>query len=527
MTTHRPRRFARTAARNVGGVIVTGLLSMVLPLALASPANAARLKTISIADAAIVEGDTGHVDLAFKVTWTGPKGGNPVTVSYATADGSATAAGSDYTSGSGTISLPSGCRCNTITVPILGDTTSEGTETFSVNLSTAVNAVIGDGHAVGTIYDNEGDPSFVVLDASANEASGALSFSVWLTHATAVTETVDYATADGTAVAGSDYMASSGKLTFAARVTSMSATVPLLDDSTNEADETLSLNLSNASRALDDPQAIGTIVNDDAEPTISIGDATAAENDGQLAGTISLSAASGQEVDVDYATTDGTAIGGTDYTATIGTAVIAAGQTTAEVDVPLTDDALYEGDESLIVDLSTPYNATILDAEAAGTITNDEPLPAAAIGDASLPEGNTGPTAASFTVTLDRASAFTTTVDWTTADGTAAAGSDYAAANGTVTFDPGITWQLVSVNVIGDAVKEFDETFTVELANPSEATIAGASGTATIVDDDRTATAVTVKVREARTKLSTKGVLEAAQSESQVAVSLLKNKGTK
>jgi hypothetical protein len=516
-----------TFGRSIAGAVLVGLIATIVPLSLATPAFAARAKTISVADASLVEGNAGQQNMSFKISWSGAKGQGAVSVSYATADITATA-GSDYTAKSGVASLTSGgCRCATITVPILGDTMSEGTETFAFNLSNPVNATINDGQAIGTIIDNEGPPSLVVLDASADENAGPLSFSVVMTSSSGSTQTVDYATADGTAVAGSDYTATSGTLTFTSGQTTKTVNVPVTNDALDEADETLTLTLTNSTIAVTDGTGLGTITNDDPEPTISVADASVAENAGPLSFTISLSTASGQEVDVDYTTTDGTALAGSDYTATSGTAVIPAGQTSVQVDVPVTNDATHESDEGLTLDLSSPYNASIVDAQAAGTITNDDAVPAASIGDTTVDEGNLDLTPATFDITLAGASDSTVTVDWATADGTANVITDYILASGTATFLPGETTQQVSVDVVGDVLKESDETFTVVLSNPNGATIDTGTGTATITNDDRTFAALTLKVRKTATKVSAKGVLEAAAPGAQVAVSLLKRKAAK
>src|SRR5262245_58625706 len=451
--------------RSVATLAVVGILTTLAPLIHALPAQAAKVKVIKIADASIVEGDAGTKSLDFRVTWTGPKGG-AVSVSYATADGSATA-GSDYTAKSGSVSLPNGCKCGTISIPIKGDLVTEGTETFTVNLSAAVNATIGDAQAIGTIYDNEGPTSLVILDGNANENAGPAAFSVIMTNASASTQTVDYTTSDGTATAGADYTASSGTLTFLAGDTSKTINVPILNDALNEADETFTVTLSNATVALTDSTATGTIYDDDAEPTISVADASAPESDGLVSFTISLSAVSGQEVDVDYLTNDGTSLAGSDYVAASGTAIIPAGSASTQVDVTVTDDQTYENDEGFTLDLSSPDNASVLDAQGAGTITNDDALPSASIADVSIAEGATGTTSAGFTVTLSNPSAFGATVDWATADGSATAGEDYTAGSGTLTFDPGVTSQPVSVDVLGDTTFEADETFTVTLSNPT------------------------------------------------------------
>ncbi|MEO8293766.1 MAG: Calx-beta domain-containing protein, partial [Actinomycetota bacterium] len=184
-------------------VVVVTVVAGILPIAAAGTAYAGRVRTIVITDASRVEGDVGSAAMSFTISWTGARGPSAVTVAYATADASATA-GADYTTASGTATLSqSGCHCATVTVPVLGDLITEGTETFQVNLTNPVNGVIGDAQGIGTIYDNEGPPSLVVTDVSAAEGAQA-SFSVQLTNASASTVTVDYATADGSAIVGSD-----------------------------------------------------------------------------------------------------------------------------------------------------------------------------------------------------------------------------------------------------------------------------------------------------------------------------------
>ena len=511
-------------ARLTATTVLIGLLATLLPLVAAPPASAARIKSIKVADAAVVEGDNGAPKtLTFNLTWTGAKGGSPVTVQYATADGTALA-GSDYTAKSNTATFNNSCRCASVAVPILGDTTQENTETFVLNLSNPTNATIADAQAIGTIYDNDGPPSIVVTDTSADESAGTMTFTVLMTNTSTSTQTVDYTTADGTALAGSDYTAKSGTVIFTTGQTSQPVTVSITNDAVNEADETFTLNLSNATITLGDSSATGTILNDDPEPTITVADVATAENAGTMTFTITSSAASGQEVDVDYTTTDATAAAGSDYALTSGTAVIPGGSTTATVDVPLTDDTTYEGDETFTLNLSAPYNASIADASAIGTIAEDDAMPAASIGDATVTEGNAGTTPAVFDVTLTNPSAFSTTVDWATADGTATAGTDYAAASGTLTFLPGETSAQVSVDVLGDATVELDESFSVTLSNPGGMTIAGATGTGTITDDDRTPTTLTLKVIATKTKVGAKGVLESATADAQVKVTLSKRK---
>ncbi|MGB0438465.1 MAG: Calx-beta domain-containing protein, partial [Mycobacterium sp.] len=132
--------------------------------------------------------------------------------------------------------------------------------------------------------------------------------------------------------------------------------------------------------------------------------------------------------------------------------------------------------------------ATIADATAVGTITNDDvaapQLPGVSIGDAAGVEGDSGTSDLGFTVSLSDASVDAVSVGYTTADGTAVAGGDYVGESGTVTFAPGVTSQLVTVAVLGDGVVEANETLTVTLSGPSGATIADGTAVGTITNDD-------------------------------------------
>ena len=506
---------------------LVGVLASLLPLGFAAPASAARVKTIKVADASIVEGDSGQYSMSFRVTWSGSKGGGGVSVSYATADVEATA-GNDYTAKSGTVSLPGGgCRCGTITIAILGDTMSESPETLTVNLSNAVNATISDSQGVGTIYDNEGPPSLVVLDATAAENANLMSFAVIMTSSSSSAQTVQYETGDGTALDAGDYTAASGTLTFTSGETSKTVSVPVVNDTLNEDGESFTLTLSNATVAVTRPEATGTIVDDDDEPTVSVADTSGAEATGVLTFTISLSGASGQEVDVDYATSDDAAMSGADYSAASGTAVIPAGSTSVQVPVQVIDDATFEADEVLALDLSAPFNATILDGHGVGTITNDDAVPTMSIDDVAAEEGNVGASVATFTVSLSNPSAYGASAEWATADGTAAAGSDYVAGTGSVSFDPGVTTQEIQVTVNGDTAYEPNETLTATLSNPAGAGLGSAIGTVTITSDDRAATALTLKASKRTEKVSARGVLESAASTSKVTVTLYKRSRAK
>jgi large repetitive protein len=154
--------------------------------------------------------------------------------------------------------------------------------------------------------------------------------------------------------------------------------------------------------------------------------------------------------------------------------------------VSVVGDTALEFDESYNVLLSNPKNGVIGDGWGTGTILSDDTtLPALSIDDVTLTEGNAGTTTATFTVTMSSKSDQTVTVDYATADGTATTGdNDYLATSGTLRFDAGVTTQKVAVAVLGDTSFEQDETFFVNLSNPTNAAIADGQGLGTITNDD-------------------------------------------
>jgi hypothetical protein len=338
-------------------------------------------------------------------------------------------------------------------------------------------------------------PTVSIGDATATEGNtgsvGAV-FTVSLSAAGTQTVTVQYATANGTAMAGSDYTAASGTVTFAPGEVAKTVSVAVLGNTVIEPTETFVVNLSSPINAtVGDGQGVGTIIDNDAPPppTVSIGDATVTEGNASSVNgvfTATLSAASGQTVTVQYATANGTATAGGDYTATSGTLTFAPGELTRPVSVAVLGDTVFEPTETFMVNLSNPINATIGDGQGVGTITNDDapPLPAVSIGDATVTEGNTGSVNAVFTVSLSAVSSQAVTVQYTTANGTALAASDYTTTAGTLTFAAGEVSGPVTVTVLGDTVVEASETFVVNLSNPTNATIADGQGLGTIVDNE-------------------------------------------
>lgn len=470
------------------------------------------LPALSIASSSVTEGNSGTVNLSFTVTLSAASA-SAVTVRYDSADGTAVstgaaaAGGMDYSASSGTLTIPAGQTTGTISVPVNGDAVFEANETLTMTLSSATNANIATPQATGTINNDEAAPTLAVNDvntAEGNAGTRKLAFSVSLSGPSQPQVTVDYATADDTAVAAGvtgsgagDYAASQGTLTFAAGATSILIEVDVNGDSVDEPNETFRVNLTNAANAtIADAQGIGAIQDDDAPPAISIDDVGVNEGDtgsSPATFTVSLSAASAQVITVSYQTTQGTgtnaATSGVDYTAILPTTLtFNPGVTTLPVTVQITGDTTQEPNETFTVDLSSPTNATIADGSGLGTIfASDQPSPVFTINDVTVnPEPDTGGTAtATLTVTLSMAAASTVTVDYGTTNGTAVAGTDYTAKTGTLSFLAGETSKTVDVVITGDALSEADETFTVNLSNASAGTSIGdGQGLVTIRDND-------------------------------------------
>jgi hypothetical protein len=338
--------------------------------------NGTWVPPLVISNVSVLEGNSGTTAFVFTVSLSAPSS-QAVSVNYATADGSATA-GSDYQAVSGTLTIPAGQTTGTITVLVNGDRLGEPNETFFVNLSSPTNATISDGQGMGTILDDE--PRISIGDKTVmegNTGSTSATFTVILSAAYDVPVTVQYATANGTAAAGSDYQAASGTLTFAPGETTKTVTVQVLGDRLPESNETFFVNLSGPTNAaIADGQGVGTIVDD--EPRISISDVTKAEGRKNhttlFTFTVRLSAAYDQAVTMSFRTVDGTATTSDgDYVAKTGTLTFAPGETTKTITIEVKGDSKKEADETFYLDLfGNSSNSLFNWTRGIGTILNDD-----------------------------------------------------------------------------------------------------------------------------------------------------------
>jgi hypothetical protein len=260
-------------------------------------------------------------------------------------------------------------------------------------------------------------PALAIGDVSKAEGNSGTSNAVLTVTATPVPTvpvTVDYATADGTASQPADYTTTTGTLTFAAGEASKTISVPVAGDTSVEADETLTVTLSNAAKAtLPARPATVTITNDDVAPVvqpvvpaISIGDATVTEGNSATvaaAFAVTLDKATTVPVTVNVASANNTAKTPDDYAPTSGALTFAPGETTKSVTVLVKGDIVDEADETFGVLLSGPTNATLASKSVGvGTILDDD-APA-------IPARVRPKLGAKVTPTRDRRAPFTYTV---------------------------------------------------------------------------------------------------------------------
>ena len=337
----------------------------------------------------------GTPTISVKVARTGDVSGT-ASIDFATSDGNATA-GSDYIAVSGTLNFAPGELSKDILIPIIDDNLFEtGDETFKLTLSNPTGGAFLTAPREGTINlsDNELKP-FVAMSPTLSIAEGDsgtqnIAVNVTLSGLSIQAVTVNYATSNGTATAGSDYVATSGTLTIPAGSTSATLNIPINGDTAIEANETFTLTLSNQTNAafISNPVATVTIVNDDASvqfnnPAISVN-----EGAGFATVTVTRAGDTSRAATVFFATTDtaglqtcslanGKASERCDYGTAVGRLDFAIGQTSRTFTIPIVDDAIIEGDETLTVNLTGPAGALLgANGTATITITDNDTTPA-------------------------------------------------------------------------------------------------------------------------------------------------------
>jgi Calx-beta domain/Domain of unknown function DUF11 len=447
--------------------------------------------------------EAGPVSGVMTLTQTAASGVNTV-IAYSVA-GTATN-GTDYTALSGTVTIPAGSTTANITIPVIDDVVVEGNETVVITLTSITSGSPGvtlgaapNITATNTIADNDAPTVTIANTTNGNEAgpvNGVMTVTMTAVRPTAVT--LSYSVA-GTATSGVDFTALSGTVTIAAGATTATISIPVIDDLIVEGNETVVVTLTAVTSGAASLGAAANLVasntiTDNDTATVTIANTTNGNEAGAVAGvmTVTQTKVSATNTVIAY-TVSGTATSGADYTALSGTVTIPAGSTTATIDIPVNDDAIVEGGETVIVTLTSitsglpTLGATLI---ATNTITDND---AATVTIANTTDGaEAGPVNGVMTVTQTAVSATNTVIAYTVS-GTATSGSDYTALSGTVTIPAGATTATITIPVTNDAIVENAETVIVTLtAISSGLPTLGATLTATNTIADNDSATVTI-----------------------------------
>ena len=401
--------------------------------------------------------------------------------------------------GNGTLSIPSGATTGTITIAnIVNDTADEPDETVIVTLSSPSNATLGsaDVHTY-TIADDDGLPT---VDFGNSSSSGAedistVALTVYLSAASSNNITVNYAVTGTATGSGTDYTLANDTLTISAGATSGTITIAgIVDDEAVEGNETVILTLSGPSNAVLGTDSVHTYtINDnDGIPTVEFSASTSADSEAVSTRTLAvvIPFSSAQEIEVDYAVTGGTAGSGTDYSLSSGKVVIQDGATSGTIVIPsIIDDSADEVDETIIITLSNPINATLGSdiVHTLNIIDNDNP-PVIDFNSTSS-SGDESTSSKTITVDLSEASTKNITVNYAVTGTATGSGIDYTLANGTLSISAGETTGTITItDIVDDGLTEENETVIVTLSSPGNATLGSDSvHTYTILanDDDK------------------------------------------
>ncbi|MCD1295456.1 hypothetical protein CUJ83_10640 [Methanocella sp. CWC-04] len=284
---------------------------------------------------------------------------------------------------------------------------------------------------------------------------------------------VNYATSGVTAVAGQDYTAANGILTFNNGETAKTFNIPLLNDAVYENNETVLLALSNATNgSILGPvnTSVLTILNDDPKPVMQFSSSayTVNENSGSKTIAVTLTDRTDTVVSVRYATSNDTAMAGIDYIHVSGILSFVPGNTTQTFSVPIIDDATYDGDKRLSLTLSDLSSKAMFGGNSTAnlTIIDNESRPSIGFTAPSYNVNESGGNL-NITVIMTGTAASAVTVDYSTSNGTATVGDDFTQASGTLTFSPGNTTGSFTVEILDDDGCEGNETFYLSLSNAS------------------------------------------------------------
>ncbi|GGD95122.1 Calx-beta domain-containing protein [Paenibacillus nasutitermitis] len=420
-----------------------------------------------------------------------------VTVDYA-AMGNGSGAGfaeeeTDFEPVSGTLVFAPGEMVKKVTIPLVDDNQDEPTESFGLKISNpSAGARIYNNFVALQILDDDVVPAGKFqLPATqlVDESAGTLNIDISRTDGSEGTVTVDYMTSDRTAIAGKDYKAANGTLIFGPGEVAKTIAIPIIDDTIYEKNETFDVTLTNptggAGLVAGAEKTEVTIKDNDLGGTISFETPTylALEESGPIRMKVIRSNGFEGTPTVHYSLIPVTAVPGEDYIDKSGTLIFNSSQ--KAFDIVILDDDVPEGPETFILKLSDPTGGAKLGkySERLITIYDKDNIsnPPGSLQVEPIQSINETDGTISLKVSRVNGSSGAVTVDYTTSDGTAAAGEDYTSVSGTLTFASGEWTKTITVPILNDNDEEGDEQFTVTLSNPTGGAKLTAGASSTVV----------------------------------------------
>lgn len=399
-------------------------------------------------------------------------------VSFFVQSNTGTAVASDFLPKSGIVTIAPNSLSSTISISTINDILQESDENFSLSVVSSVNSQISDGIGSITIWSND-VPMVNLVNKSIVETGAPVQID-WITDSIPnVPISIQYQTYDATAIAGQDYTARSGYVTVLAGQTLTSVQVPILTDSINELNETFGVQtLTLSSGYVGNSTASITIIDNDSPPVITVTNIMGEEGS-TLNFVVSLSNPSSNSVAFNYSLSPLTA-SVSDYNTTSGSVSLSPNSTLSLISVQTTDDNIQEPNETFLVSLSNPVNATLATPNAIGTILAND-APQLGVSDVTNSESSS---TFEFVVTLIHAPTNPITFIANTINGTAIAGTDYAGLSGLFTISSNQTSITIPVQIIDDAMYEDSQIFSISLSSLSDGTFFDSVGLGTIIDND-------------------------------------------
>lgn len=386
--------------------------------------------------------------------------------------------GTDYDVSSTSFTIPAGVTSGTFSIQMFAASIYDGSKTVILSLNSLTHANLG-GVFQHTLTLTDALPQVSISGTASMTEGGTATYTISLNKPSTSSISVSYATSDSTAVQGVDFTAISGSLTFLSGETSKSLPVVSIDNSTVcQANRSYSVVLSSASGATLSTSTATTSLVDDDYPTLSVANISATEGTtATLQAT--LSQACGYTVQFSWATQNGTALSGTDYTATSGVIVIPIGSTTAAMNVVLKNDQIDQGNRSFTVRLSSPVRLQLPGADPIVTIVDDETAPTLsfAIANATALD-SVGRVDISVNLSHPTVQAVTAALSF---GGTAVYNQDYTLSNLSVLIPVGESSQIISLYPVkGTGGK----TITLNLGAPSRGTLTSPSSFTLTLEED-------------------------------------------